>query len=112
MIYVPDDANFNGCYVVQSDGVIRAYDRVPQNNVSYNYRDYYINSSYIYRDGNGTWSQYATLPICLDNDIITHNYVYRNDFASILIIFVLMVGIVWFLISKLIKTLLRGHGRY
>lgn len=112
MIYVPNDNTFNKCYVVQGEGVIRAYDRVPQNNITYNYRDYYINSSYIYRDGAGSWSSYSTLPICLSNDIITNAYVYRNDFANIMIIFVLMVGGIWFLMSKLIKTLLRGHRRY
>lgn len=112
MIYVPFDNTFNKCYVVQNEEVIRAYDRVPANNTSYNYRDYYINSSYIYRDGTGTWSQYTTLPTCIDNDNITNAYVYRNDFANILIIFFLMVGGTWFLISKLVKTLLRGHRRF
>lgn len=112
MIYVPNDSTFNKCYVVQGEGVIRGYDHTPSNNTTYNYRDYYINSSYIYRDGTGSWSQYATLPICLSADTITNNYVYRNDFANILIIFFLMVGGTWFLISKLVKTLFKGHRRY
>lgn len=112
MIYVPSDNTFNKCYVVQGEGVIRAYDRTPINNSSYNYRDYYINSSYIYRDGSGTWSNYTTLPICLSEDTITNAYVYRNDFSSILIIFIIMVGGTWFLISKLIKTLFRGFRRF
>lgn len=112
MIYVPDDTTFNKCYVVQGEGVIRGYDKVPSNNTSYNYRDYYINSSYIYRDGTGSWSQYSTLPICLSSDTITNSYVYRNDFASILIIFMLLVGGTWFLVSKLIKTLFHGFKRY
>ena len=85
-IYVPEDSVYNKCYVVQSEGVIRAYDRVPSNNVSYNYRDFYINSDYIYKDGTGQWSNYSTLPICLDNNIITNDYYYRVDFPDILII--------------------------
>lgn len=112
MIYVPDDAIYNKCYVVQNENIIRGYDTVPTYNTSYNYRDYYINSSYIYRDGSGTWSNYSTLPICLSIDVLTNSYVYRNDFAQILIIFAIMVGLVWFLISKLIKTLFSGHRRY
>ena len=54
-IFVPRDAIYNKCYVVQNSDVIRAYDKVPTNNTDYNYRDYYINSSYIYKDGYGSW---------------------------------------------------------
>lgn len=90
MIYVPSDNTFNKCYVVQSEGIIRGYDRVPSNNTSYNYRDYYINSSYIYKDGSGNWSTYSSLPICLDSSVITNSYYYRLDFDSILIIFLIM----------------------
>lgn len=108
MIYVPINDTFNKCYVVQSEAVIRAYDKVPQNNVNYNYRDYFINSSYLYRDGNGSWSSYTTLPICLDSDLITNAYVYRNDFPMILLTFVLMVGLIWFLLSRLFKPILRS----
>ena len=89
-IYIPQDSTYNKCYVVQSEGVIRAYDTVPRNNVSYNYRDYYIKSSYIYRDGTGTWSQYTTLPVCLDSDIIVHDYWHRLDLPNILIMFLII----------------------
>lgn len=111
MIYVPFDDVFNKCYVVQSEGVIRGYDTTPKNNVSYNYRDYYIDSNYIYRDGTGSWTQYSTLPICLSTNVLTNEFAYRNDFADILIIFIIMVGGCWFLISKLIKTLFFGFKR-
>ncbi len=84
-IYVPQDNTFNKCYVVQNEEVIRAYDRTPSNNVSYNYRDYYIRSDYIFKDGTGTWSQYTTLPLCLSSDIITNDYWYRIDITSVLI---------------------------
>ena len=68
MIYVPTDTTYNRCYVVQSEGVIRGYDRVPNYNSNYNYRDYYIKSDYIYRDGAGQWGQYSTLPTCLSTN--------------------------------------------
>ena len=84
-IYVPTDTTYNKCYVVQSEEVVRAYDRVPQNNVSYNYRDYYIRSDYIYRDGSGQWSQYTTLPTWLDSSVITSDFYYRIDLPSILL---------------------------
>lgn len=107
MIYVPEDTIYNKCYVVQSEGVIRAYDTIPRNNVTYGYRDYYINSSYIYRDGTGSWSQYSTLPVCLNSNIIVHDYWHRLDLANILII-ILIINIfgIWLptkIISKLFK---------
>lgn len=108
MIFVPSDNTFNKCYVVQSEGVIRGYDRVPSNNTNYNYRDYYINSNYIYRDGNGTWSQYSTLPICLDTNVLTNNFYYRNDFWSICIIFMTCFFFIFYLPFKLYK---RFFGR-
>ena len=84
-IYVPSDNTYNKCYVVQSEGVIRAYDVVPSNNTSYNYRDYYIKSDYIYKDGAGSWSNYTTLPICLSSNDITNDYFYRLDITNVLL---------------------------
>lgn len=86
-IFVPSDNTYNACYVVQSEGVIRGYDRIPSYNTNYHYRDYYINSSYIFRDGSGTWSNYANLPVCLSSDIITNDFYYRLDFPNILLMF-------------------------
>lgn len=88
MIYVPD-LNY-ACYVVQSEGVIRAYEQVPQYNSNVSYRDYYVNSDYIYRDGSQQFGNYSSLPVCLDNSVITDRYYYRVDFDSILIIIFIM----------------------
>lgn len=91
-IFMPEDNTYDKCYVVQSEGVIRGYDKIPANNINYNYRDYYIKSDYIYREGTGTWSSYSTLPICLDSDIITNDHWYRQDITNILInVFVICV---------------------
>lgn len=84
-IYVPQDNVYNKCYVVQSEGVIRGYNVVPSNNTNYLYRDYYINSDYIYRDGSGSWSSYSALPTCLSSTSITNDYWYRLDITSVLI---------------------------
>ena len=107
MIYVPEDNTYNKCYVVQSEGVIRGYDKYPINNASYNYRDYYIRSNYIYRDGSGSWSQYTTLPVCLQDDIITNDFYYRNDFASICIIFMTCFFFIFYLPFKLYSRFFR-----
>ena len=109
MIYMPSDSTFNKCYVVQSEGVIRGYDHVPQNNLSYNYRDYYINSDYIYRDGTGTWSQYTTLPTCLSSSVITDEIYYRVDFYKTLIILVIFF---LFIVYFPVKIFTRLFGRW
>lgn len=105
MIYVPD-SNY-ACYVVQSEGVIRAYEKTPQNNITSNYRDYYIRSNYIYKDGIQSFSQYATLPVCLDSSVITDNYHYRNDFDSILIIFFIMSIFCFYIPIRVFSRLFR-----
>lgn len=91
-IYVPEDNVYNKCYVVQSEGVIRGYDRTPANNTTYNFRDYFIRSDYIFKDGNGSWSNYSTLPVCLDSDIITNDFWYRVDITNVLLnVFVIVI---------------------
>ena len=110
LIFVPESTTYNKCYVVQSEGVIRGYDRVPSNNVSYNYRDYYIRSNYIYKDGNGIWNQYSTLPICLDEDIITNDFYYRNDFSNILIIFLIINIFAIYLPIKIFSKIFKKGG--
>lgn len=108
LIYVPDITNYV-CFVVQSEGIIRAYETMPTNNSSVNYRDYYIRSNYIYKDGIQTFSQYTTLPICLDSANLTNAYAYRNDFADICIIALILIGVVWFLVTMLIKAVFKGR---
>lgn len=111
MIYVPEKDNYK-CYVVRSEEVIRAYKTVPTTNSTVEYRDYYYNSNYLYNDGTQTFSQYSTLPVCLSDDVLTSAYGYRNDFADICIIAIILIGSVWFLISKLIKVTFKGKKLY
>lgn len=108
-IYVPQDTTYNKCYVLQNENVIRGYDRIPQNNQNYNYRDYYIHSDYIYRDGIGSWSQYSTLPICLNNSEITNDIFYRVDISNILIIFFVLC---FFIVIIPLKVFSRLFGRW
>lgn len=85
-IYVPEKENYK-CFVVRSEEVIRAYEELPQHNTTVQYRDYYYNSNYLYNDGIQQFSQYATLPVCLADSVITTDVYYRNDIDSILIVF-------------------------
>lgn len=105
MIYVPDISY--ACYVVQSEGVIRAYEKTPQTNSTINYRDYYVNSNYIFRDNSTTFNSYTTLPTCLASDTITNIPYYRNDFDSILIIFLIMSIFCFYIPLKVFMRLFR-----
>lgn len=108
-IYVPQDTTYNKCYVVQSEGVIRGYEEVPQVNRTINYRDYYINSSYIYRDSYQTFGSYSITPTCLSSDVLTNDVYYRNDFDSILIIFIILSLFCFYFPFKIIS---RMFGRW
>ena len=109
-IYMPEDNVYNKCYVVQNEDVIRGYDRTPSNNTNYNYRDYYINSSYIYKDGYGSWSQYSTLPVCLSSDVITNDFYYRLDFPNILLMFLIINIFGIFLPIKIFSKIFKRGG--
>lgn len=110
LIFVPENNVYNKCFVVQSSDIIRAYDRIPNYNTNYTYRDYYINSSYIYKDGSGSWNNYSTLPICLDNNVITNDFYYRLDFSNILIIFLIINIFAIYLPIKIFSKILRKGG--
>lgn len=103
MIYVPELENYK-CYVVMNDSTIRAYKEIPNRNSTINYRDYYYSSHYLYQDGSQQFSQYSTLPVCLDNSKLTSDFYYRTDFDSILIIFIIIVGFVYFILRKFIRV--------
>lgn len=106
MIYVPDLENYQ-CFVVQSEGVIRAYEEVPLRNSSINYRDYYIESNYIYKDNTQYFSSNSNLPICLQTSEVTSEVYYRNDFADILVIFLIMCIFCFYIPLNLFKRLFR-----
>ena len=106
MIYVPDKENYK-CFVVRSQDVIRAYEEIPRNNADVNYRDYYYNSNYLYNDGIQSFSQYTTLPTCLDNNIVTTDVYYRNDISSILFIFTNLCIFVLYIPLKIFMRLFR-----
>lgn len=113
MIYLPvEDVADYACYVVQSGEVIRAYKENPEDNKTIEYTDFYINSHYLENYGTQTFDEIIDIPTCIDVTRITNAYSYRNDFVDIMVIFTCLVGITVFLISTLIKTLLKGRKLY
>lgn len=109
MIYVPDKTNYK-CFVVQDTNTIRAYKQVPARNTTVEYRDYYVNSNYMYRDGTQTYSNTATLPVCMANSETTTEVYYRNDFDSILVIFIIFTIVCIILPLKIVSKLFK-RGR-
>lgn len=109
MIYVPENSSFSACYVVNSADTIRAYSSVPTQNSTINYRDYYFNGAYLYKDGVQSFSQYSTLPICISSSEISHNVFYRNDIDRILITFIILLIICFYFPYKIIA---RALGRW
>lgn len=112
MIYIPD-LNYK-CYVLVNKDTIRAYEIKPYNpgynqQININYRDYYINSNYLYTDGVQQFGNYSTLPVCLATQNLTDNFYYRNDFHNILIIFLIMSIFVFYIPYKLFS---RIFGRW
>lgn len=108
-IYVPDMTNYK-CFIVYSEGVIRAYEKVPQNNQEINYRDYYFNSNYIFRDGTQSFGSYYNLPTCLSSDVVTDNVFYRNDLDKILLIVLIMSTFCFYIPMKVFNKFFRKGG--
>lgn len=109
-IYLPvENVNEYACYSVYDKDTIRAYKNMPQQNSSSNYKDFFINSNYLERDGVQQWGNYnQNLPVCLNKQNITNEYMYRTDYMNILVIFVLIILIIYFPVSTLIKRFFRG----
>lgn len=105
-MYVPNYTN-GQCAYLYNDRFIRVYDTRPTYNSTVGYTDYLFDSHYLSRRGESTFSNYSTLPTCSTN--VTTNFYARNDIFEIVCLFTIFVGWTWFLVSKLVKTLL--HGR-
>ena len=104
-MYVPD-YELGNCAVVLDSNTIRKYEQRPTNNSSVNYTDYYYNSHYIYKTGVQQFNNYSTLPDCRTD--ITNNWYQRTDITEIIVIASIFIFTSWFLVSKLVKTLLKG----
>lgn len=105
MIYLPN-TNY-ACYVIQNENVVRAYFDVPTSNSTIRYRDYYPNFDYNYREGEQTFSNYSTLPVCLNNQLFTDNVFYHNHLDKILIIFIIFAIISFYIPIKVFGRLFK-----
>jgi len=97
-IYVPDIENYQ-CFVVNSSESIRAYKDVPELGSNVEYRDYFVNSNYLFQDG---YELIESVPICLNNEMVTNDFYYRNDLDKILIIFLILAFIIVYIPIKIL----------
>lgn len=102
-IYVPDIENYK-CFVVNSSESIRAYKDTPNLGSSVEYRDYFVNSNYLFQDG---YELIESVPICLNNDSITNDFYYRNDIDKILLIFLILALIIVYIPIKIFFTIFK-----
>ena len=108
-IYVPDLENYK-CFVVRDETTIRAYKEIPQRNQEIEYRDYFYNSNYLYQDGVQSFGSYSTLPICLENNILTDDYFHRLDFNRILIIYLILFIFIIYIPLKIFMRFFKRRG--
>ncbi len=111
-VFLPvDNISDYSCYSISANGeYIRAYKDIPRNNSSSSYVDYYINSHYLEVPGYQTWSQYSNLPVCMDSNVITNDFYYRNDFADILIILLILSIFCIYIPLKIFSKLFKRGG--
>lgn len=110
-IYLPiENLNDFACYSVIDKDTIRAYKTQPQLDSSSEYVDFYINSHYLQKTGTQSWGQWnSSLPICVSKSSFTNDVYYRNDFDSVLIIFLILFI---FIIVLPYKIMSRAFGRW
>lgn len=110
-IYLPiENISDFKCYSVYDKDTIRAYIQQPQLDSSSQYVDFYINSHYLQKSGTQSWGQWNnSLPVCLSSNNITNEVYHRNDFDSILIIFLVLFI---FIICLPYKIMSRAFGRW
>lgn len=110
-IYLPiENLNDFACYSVIDKDTIRAYKTQPQLESSSEFVDFYINSHYLQKTGTQSWGQWNTsLPPCVSKSSFTNDVYYRNDFDSILIIFLILFI---FIIVLPYKIMSRAFGRW
>lgn len=106
-VYVPEYTTGNCAYIYSSD-IIRVYDSQPRQNTTIGYKDYYIKSSYISNTGSTTFSNYSTLPVCINSSDITTEVYYRNDFPLIMLTSLAIICFCYFLVSKIVRTVFLG----
>ena len=103
LVYVPSDDC--ACVSITNGNYLRCYSSQPRQNSTINYTDYYFNSHYMEVNGSQTFSNYSTLPTCINSSNLTNNVMYRNDLDSILLCFFIILLICFYFPYRMISRL-------
>ena len=100
------------CVVVQNATTVRAYKQAPYNpaygnTIQIQYRDFYYTSNYTFTDNTQSFSYNSALPTCLSAADLTNDVYHRNDFDSVLIIFLIMSIFCFYLPLKVMVRLFK-----
>ena len=100
-IYIPS-LDYNYCYIYNSDTIRCFENNIPD--IETNYRDYYINSHYISKNGVRRYSRDLEL---IPEQQLTNDFYYRNDLSDILICFVIIAFVGFVIPLKVITRLFK-----
>lgn len=81
-VYIPYFEEDN-CAFVKDKDTIRVYKSIPTINSTVPFTDYFVNSHYLSSKGETHFSNYVTVPSCIDN--ITTDWWHRVDVSDILL---------------------------
>ena len=104
MFYSPISLeNNNKCYEFQDTNILRIYDTINLNQNN-NFTDYNTSNHYMSKQG----SEFLEIePTCLNHDLFSHDFYYRNDLSHILIIFIIMCIFIFYIPFKVIQRFYR-----
>lgn len=107
MEYSPIELPNNKCYEYQDTTILRIYDSIVLNQNN-SYTDY--NTSNHYSKKTGTIFLESE-PMCLDHNVLSDSFYYRNDLAHILFIFLVFCFVIIYLPFRLLTRFYK-RGRY
>ena len=85
-VYLPS-FNDTQCAIILDSETIRVYDSIDIN-TNVTFTDYFINSHYLNKTGNILLTESVE---CLNSNLITNDFYYRNDLSDILICFLIIL---------------------
>lgn len=104
-IYLPTDYLNKPCYVI-NNGYIRVYNTVntEERNIVY---DIYVNQNYMVKKSSAS---YSSNTVCDTTNTYTDDVYYRNDFDSILIIFLILSIFCFYIPLKLFSSIYKRRS--
>lgn len=104
-IYIPIEKENISCVSVLDHNTLRVYDNMPEFNSSTTYTDYFLDSHYLSKVGTESFTE--SIPVCVSSDLLTNDFYYRQDFDSILFVFIVLMFFMFLIPFKIFTKLFR-----